>query len=319
VALLVVPVAPDETGELTLGEWDVLCACERVLFEDPNHPLAGRLSDAGVACEALAGEPDATKDGWALVANPRSARVVALAHAGATVTAGPARPPDDLSAAHAAPLTRRASASLATLAVVMARLRSSDGCPWDREQTHESLKVHLIEESHEVIDAIDRDATGVELQEELGDLLLQVAFHAQLGADDGRFDLAGVADAIVAKLLHRHPHVFGDVDVADAAEVVANWEKIKRAEKKRDDPFDEIPRGLPALLDAYKTQKRAASLGLRPDEADARERLRRSLDGGLDAAALGEALFSLVALARAAGVDPEGALKKATAEFRRSL
>ncbi|HEX2051654.1 MAG TPA: MazG family protein [Actinomycetota bacterium] len=313
--LLVVPLGPDEVGWLTLEEWDALRACERVLFERPDHPLAARLADAGVAVSAFDDDPDASATGWALVADPSSARVVALARAGATVTAGVARPPDALTAAHGAHVARRAASSLATAALVMARLRSADGCPWDREQTHRSLEVHLVEEAHEVIEAIEQDATGAELQEELGDLLLQVAFHAQLAADDGRFDVAGVADAIVAKLVHRHPHVFGDVEVADASEVVTNWEALKRAEKERTDPFDDIPRSLPALLWTYKAQKRAAPLGFRADADDAARRARAALDRD----DLGDALFWIVAVARARGIDPEGALRRAATRWRADL
>jgi XTP/dITP diphosphohydrolase len=316
MGLLVVPVDPDEIDGLTLGEWDALRGCERVLFEDPTHPLFQRLTASGVACDALTAEPDPSREGWAVVAAPSSGRVVELARAGATVTAGAARAPDDLSAAHAAPVARRATASLANLVVVMARLRSPDGCPWDREQTHESLKIHLTEESHEVIEAIDRGLTGDELREELGDLLLQVAFRAQLAADDGRFDVAGVADAIVAKLVHRHPHVFGDVEVAGADDVVANWETIKRAERRREDASGDMPSGLPALVAAYKAQKRAEGGGARIDETQARSRVAAALAGPVDAASVGEALFFLVALARAAGVDPESALRRATAGRR---
>ena len=197
----------------------------------------------------------------------------------------------------------------------MARLRGEDGCPWDQKQTHSSLKPHLIEESYEVIDAIERGEVGAELEEELGDLLLQVVFHSQLADDDDRFDLAGVADRIVAKLLHRHPHVFSDTVVADADEVVANWETIKSKEKKRSDPFDDIPAALPALSTAYKTQKRAASLGWQAQEDEA----RGQLEAAVEDERLGEALFWLVALARARGLDPEGALRDAVARFRERL
>jgi MazG family protein len=195
----------------------------------------------------------------------------------------------------------------------MARLRSEDGCPWDREQTHESLRVHLLEEAYEVLDSIDRGETGEELEEELGDVLLQVAFHSQLAADDDRFDMAGVADRIVAKLVHRHPHVFGETTVADAAEVIRNWESIKAEEKEREGPFESLPDALPALLLAYKTQKRAAGVGFEADEATARKHLEEALGGTPD---LGKALFWLVALARDAGIDPEGALRNATRKFR---
>jgi uncharacterized protein YabN with tetrapyrrole methylase and pyrophosphatase domain len=311
--LLVVPIAPEEAGSLTLDEWDALTACGHVLFERPDHPLAARLRDAGVDARPFDDEPAPDRDGWALVTDPSSPRVLELARGGATVTSGVSPAPDALTAAHGAYLARRGAASLGALALVMARLRSDDGCPWDREQTHESLRVHLLEEAYEVLDAIDRGETGDELEEELGDVLLQVAFHSQLAADDDRFDMAGVADRIVAKLLHRHPHVFGETTVADAAEVIRNWESIKTEEKKREGPFDGVPDALPALLLAYKTQKRAAGVGFEADGPTARKHLESALEGEAD---LGEALFWLVALARAAGVDPEGALRNATRKFR---
>jgi MazG family protein len=317
--LLVVPLGTDETGRLTLEEWDRLRSCTRVLFERNDHPLIQRLVDEGIVAGAFDDEPEADAHGWALVAEPDSERVIELARSGAEVLVGPAGAPDDLTAAHGSYVGRRAAASLEQLALVMARLRGPDGCPWDREQTHESLRVHLVEETYEVLDAIDRGAIKDELREELGDLLLQVAFHAQLAAGDGRFDLADVADAIVAKLIHRHPHVFGTTDVADAGEVVLNWEAIKAKEKGRDDPFGDIPAALPALLFAYKTQKRAAGVGFSADDARARAELGRTLEGPVDPETVGDALFWLVALARAAGIDPEGALRGATSRFRHAL
>ncbi len=204
-------------------------------------------------------------------------------------------------------------------------------CDWDAAQTHESLRPYLVEEAHELDDAL-READDGKIREELGDVLLQVVFHSQLAADDGRFDVAGVADRIVAKLLHRHPHVFGDVVVAGAADVVANWEAIKAREKEsrirhsaepqkeeREGPFDGIPPALPGLLAAYKTQKRAAALGFRPDPEAARRKVEEALAAPPGPESVGEALFWLVAVARSTGVDPEGALAKATLRFRRSL
>lgn len=320
-ALVVVPLAAAETEWLTLAEWDLLTACDHVVFEHPDHPLAARLRDAGVSAGPFDDEPDAGRAGWALVADPSSPRLVELARAGAIVTSGAATAPDSLTAAHGARFGRRAGSALAGLALVMARLRGPDGCPWDAEQTHESLRVHLLEEAHEVLEAIDAGATGAELEEELGDVLLQVVFHAQLAADDGRFDVAEVADRLVAKLLHRHPHVFGDVVVAGAAEVVSNWEAIKAKEKAeaRPGPFDGIPPTLPALLTAYKVQKRAAALGFEADGEAARESIRRALGTSTDPETVGELLFWTVALARSAGVDPEGALARAVVKFRQSL
>lgn len=315
MSLLVVPLGEDESHLLTLEEWDALSSRRVVWFERPSHPLMARLEAAGVRCGIFDDEPDAAAHDAALVADPASPRVLELARAGADVTSGPALSPDALSAAHAAPAVRRAAAALGTLAVIMARLRSDDGCPWDREQTHESLKTHALEETYEVLEAIDAGMLGIELADELGDLLLQVAFHARLAEQDGRFDLATVADAISAKLLRRHPHVFGEVSVADASEVVRNWESIKRDEKERSGPFDDIPPALPALLAAAKSQKRAAPMGFHPSEAEARENSARELAAG----DVGAALFWLAAVARAQGEDPESALLAAVSRFRRSF
>lgn len=319
--LLVVPLAPGEAGSLTLAEWDALTSCERVVFEHPGHPLVERLRSAGVTAGPFDDEPDAARSGWALVADPDSSRIVELARAGATVTSGFGSAPDALTAAHGARTGRRAATSLGGLALLMARLRGPDGCPWDAEQTHESLRVHLLEEAHEVLEAIDAGTTGPELEEELGDLLLQVFFHAELASEDGRFDVATVADRLAAKLLHRHPHVFGDVVVAGAAEVVANWEAIKAQEKASDrpDPFDGIPATLPALLATYKVQKKAAGLGFEADAATARAAIEAAAREDPTPDAVGELLFWTVALARSAGVDPEGALSRATLKFRQSL
>jgi len=320
--LLVMALGPEELGLLTLREWDALLGCERVLFERADHPLMERLAAAGIEV-ALLGDPkpDPGRSGWGLVVEPGLARTVELARAGARISAGSAETPDDLTAAYGAPIVRRAAAALGSLVAVMARLRGPEGCPWDREQDHRSLEIHLIEEAHEVLEAIDEGLLGAELEEELGDVLLQVAFHAQMAADDGRFDMAGVAEAITAKLIHRHPHVFGDTPVAGAGEVLANWESLKAEERKiagvAGGPWDGIPAGLPALLAAYKTQKRAAGLGWSPTAEDARKHLEQAL-ADPDGSTIGEALFWQVALARSHHIDPEGALRRATSDFRSS-
>lgn len=234
--LLVIPLSATETSDLTLREWDALNGCELVLFETPDHPLLDRLKEAGVQVQPMEAEPSADEDGVALVAEPGSARVVELARAGARILIGAAPTPDDLTAAHGAYVARRAAASFGSLAAVMARLRGPDGCPWDAKQSHASLQKHLLEEAGEVVEAIEAGTFGSELEDELGDVLLQVAFHAQLAADESRFDVQGVAEAIIAKLIRRHPHVFGDVSVADADEVIRNWHAIKAAEKAGTDP-----------------------------------------------------------------------------------
>jgi XTP/dITP diphosphohydrolase len=310
--LLVVPLAPEETDLLTLREWELLCARRRVYLERPDHPLAARLRTRGVECGPFDDEPSASEDGIALLADPSSPRVIELAGSGADVTSGPAAAPDAAAAARGAPIVRRAAAAVAGAVVVMARLRSQGGCPWDLEQTHASLKVHLLEEAHEVLEAIDAGDLGAGLEEELGDILLQVLFHSRIAEGEGRFDVAGVAEGLTLKLVGRHPHVFGDASVAGAGEVVERWETIKRAEKERGGPFDDIPRSLPGLLAAYKTQKRAAF------SADAREAADRAR-AAVDAGDIGDALFWTVALARARGLDPETALLERLARFRADL
>jgi MazG family protein len=323
VPLLVVVVSPEESGDLTLDEWDALCLRDEVLFERTPHPLVERLSGRGVDARRLDGRPVEAGDlRRALVADPGSPLVVELARQGAEVRVGVARSPDALSSAHASHLARRAAAALGGVAVIMARLRSSDGCPWDREQTHGSLRVHLLEETYEVLDALDRGSLGNDLEEELGDLLLQIAFHAQLADDEGRFQITSVADGLVEKLVRRHPHVFGDTVVDGAGDVVRNWETIKGEEKQRTGTFDDIPAGLPALMYAFKVQKRAAARGFEPTEQEAADRVGAALAALADddrPERLGEVLFWLTALARARGLDPEGALRTAVATFRDSL
>lgn len=344
----VLALAPGETDQLTLAEWDRLLTADEVLFERPDHPLAERLREAGIVAAPFDDEAhrrrhlgegaeatptaDGGRSGWLLVADPDSPRIAELAEAGADVLLGPADPPDALAAARGAYVTRRAARSVATLASVMARLRGPGGCPWDAQQTHDSLQVHLVEETYEVIEAIEAGDLGAPLEEELGDLLLQVVFHAQMAADDGRFDLAGLTDVLVAKLIRRHPHVFGDTVVDGAGEVVRNWEAIKAAEKASapredpgasdedpgsEDPFAGIPRALPSLLAAHKMQKRAARFGFEADAAVARARLQEAL--GEKSPGVGALLFWTVALARASGVDPESALRRELRSFRASL
>jgi tetrapyrrole methylase family protein/MazG family protein len=213
---------------------------------------------------------------------------------------------------------------LLDLVRVMARLRGPGGCPWDLEQDHRTLASHLLEETYEVLDAIeagDRD----QLREELGDVLLQVIFHAQMAADDGAWDVDDVAEGIVRKLIRRHPHVFADVVVADADEVLVNWEHIKAEEKGRTGVEDDIPSALPALARASKVQRRAAGWGfewrtregamaaLREEVAE----LERAQDPADIEEEIGDVLFATVALARRLGVDAEGALRRTTRGFAR--
>jgi XTP/dITP diphosphohydrolase len=198
-------------------------------------------------------------------------------------------------------------ARLLDLVTVMDRLRSPGGCPWDAEQTHGSLLRYLVEECYEFVEVVEAgDREG--LREELGDLLLQVVFHARLAAEDPTepFDIDDVADGIIAKLTYRHPHVFGGLHAADAAEVERNWEALKAAEKGRTSAMDGIPLAQPALALAAKVQARAHRGGAGPQPVAA------DLPDDVD---IGEALFALVALARERGVDPEEALRATSRRF----
>jgi len=209
---------------------------------------------------------------------------------------------------------------------VMARLRAPRGCPWDREQTHKSLRSYLLEETYEAVEAID-DEDWRRLCDELGDVLLQVVFHAQLAAERGDFGIEDVLAAIVNKLHRRHPHVFGDAQVADTAEVLERWEHLKHQEEGYEDRnslLDGIPRGLPALQRALMTQSRAAKVGFDwDDDRGPRAKLREELSELERAPAdqieaeLGDVLFAMVNLARFLKVDPESALRQATARFDR--
>jgi tetrapyrrole methylase family protein/MazG family protein len=222
--------------------------------------------------------------------------------------------PDHLTCVFVPAGAPRAAAEVQRFVDLVRRLRAE--CPWDREQTHQSLTRHLLEECYEVIDAIDglerAGAAGAyaHLEEELGDLLFQVVFHATLAAEEGQFTMADVARGIHDKLVRRHPHVFGDVDVESAGEVLANWEVLKQAEKRRESVFDGIPRTLPALLRAADVQRKGESVGRvvsppgsPPTTADE----------------VGASLFALVSAARAVGVDPEAALRRVVDDFIRSV
>ena len=189
---------------------------------------------------------------------------------------------------------------------VMARLRSPTGCPWDREQTHLTLRRHAIEEVYELIDAIEAH-DDIEMAEELGDLLLQVVFHCQLARERGAFDFEQVTRHLVDKLIRRHPHVFGTTQVKDVDEVWANWEKIKRAEKvgtqrERASALDGIPKHLPALLYAEKLLKKARKAQLVPEPKTAPRKLTQ--------AALAQDLFELAASAQARGWSAEELLSQ---------
>ena len=214
-----------------------------------------------------------------------------------------------------------------TLVDIVARLRAPGGCPWDREQTHESLKRTLLEEAHEVLEAIDAGDPGV-LTEELGDMLVQIAFHADIARESGRFEMGDVVERINRKLIRRHPHVFADETVADAREVERNWERIKAQERAasgtRKSPVDGIPASLPALAAAQLMQDRVARAGFEWDNisgvldklAEEVEELRQAETQEEKVHELGDVFFVLVNLSRWMDAHAEDVLRQANTRFR---
>ena len=228
------------------------------------------------------------------------------------------------------------------LVTLQKRLRAANGCPWDREQTHESLRPFLIEEAYEVLDAMQK-SDAQKFAGELGDLLLQIVFHAELAREAGRFDIGDVIHAVHTKMVRRHPHVFGKVKAHTPADVLKNWEQIKAEERAGESKAGQavkaaaddsvlagVPRGLPALLEAYQLTRRAANVGfdweniegvlekLEEEISELREALRQPEKSKLQAKIeeeLGDLLFAAVNVARLAGADPELALKRANAKF----
>ncbi|GAC1631662.1 MAG: nucleoside triphosphate pyrophosphohydrolase [Chloroflexota bacterium] len=207
------------------------------------------------------------------------------------------------------------------------RLRAPGGCPWDREQTHASLKPHLLEETYEVLDALDSGQASV-IAEEFGDLLYQIAIHSQVAAETGEFTVEDVIENIVCKLIGRHPHVFGDLNLSDSQDVLRNWESFKQREKpRRASVLEQIPRGLPALPQSNLMQKRAAGVGFEwPRLHDVLDKVREELaelELDVDAGAgkdeqreeYGDILFALVSVARHLRLDPEEALRLANRKF----
>lgn len=213
------------------------------------------------------------------------------------------------------------------LVAVVAALRAPDGCPWDRGQTHESLKPHLLEETYEVLEAIDsRDPTA--LREELGDLLLQVLMHSQIASEAGAFGIEQVIGQLIEKLVSRHPHVFGEVHAETAAQVLKNWDTTKRAQKGRDSVLEGVPRAMPALARAQEISQRAARVGFEWDSIhgvleklhEEEAELRQAIESGDRArleSELGDLLFTVVNLARHAQLDAEQALRSMVERFTR--
>ncbi|HUW96305.1 MAG TPA: nucleoside triphosphate pyrophosphohydrolase [Anaerolineae bacterium] len=229
---------------------------------------------------------------------------------------------DHLTTLYVPPLPQASSVS--TFHDIVARLRAPGGCPWDREQTHQTLRPHLLEETYEVLQAIDEEDDEA-LREELGDLLLQIVLHSQIAVEEGSFTLAQVLETIIEKIIRRHPHVFAGLEVADADEVLRNWQAIKREEKgeKEDELLWGMPLSLPALTLARRAQERAkreellstSKDDLLSEAQDSLAGLGEMEDEDEAAEALGRLLFTLTNLARHLGVDAESALRTATVRF----
>jgi MazG family protein len=222
-------------------------------------------------------------------------------------------------------LSQRETRSYEELRAVVARLRAPDGCPWDREQTHASLRPYVIEEAYEVLAVLDSGKTNG-LAEELGDLLLQVVLHSQLAEEAGEFEMADVLEGLAQKLIRRHPHVFGDVELETTGQVVAQWDELKKREREEDaSALANVPPAMPALSYAQTLLRRAETAGFAwPHREDVLDKLNEELRE-LEAAAtpeeaadeLGDLLLNVANYARYLGIDAEQALREAGHKFRR--
>ncbi len=351
--LVLVDTVSELPGLLPLHAWSALMSCDLVVVGRDDHPLAVHLDMADLRWEVVAGGAETgglsradLLSGLSRVDKARAEAVVDRVHeAGEVVYLLDAGDHEaftravGLQAARASVEVevvyfgaRPKGTRLLELVAVEQRLRGPGGCPWDAEQDHRSLARYAVEEVYELAEAIDADDVDA-IREELGDLLLQVVFHAQVAEDNAGdhrpgFTIDDVAGGIVDKLVRRHPHVFGDATVAGADEVAANWEQLKAAEKpERTGIFDGVPPAQPALGYAEALQRRAAKAGFDwSADAEAAERIRAELeeflaaeDDGARAAELGDLLLSVVGLARRHHIDAETALRGAAGRFRRRL
>ncbi len=306
ILLLTSPrVAP---GLMSWAAWQAVSSADRRLVSDDGLPLARAVSAAGHRVEVLE-----AVTGSSLLESARVQDVVWLAsdaeadrlptELATAIVGGSQTEVEVLHASYDVPGSR-----LLDLVTVMDQLRLN--CPWDREQTHRSLASYLVEETYETLEAIESGDLA-HLREELGDLLLQVVFHARLAEEtdplEGGFDIDAVAGGIVDKLVHRHPHVFAGLDVVGVDEVEANWERLKSAEKGRASVLDGVPMALPALALAHKVLGRAARVGVEPTP------------GVEPVETLGDRLLALVVESRAAGVDPEQELRDAVRRLAASV
>jgi XTP/dITP diphosphohydrolase len=330
-------------GLLPFQAWDALGTADVVLLRDPEaHPSAPHLHFAGLDLEPLEpvqlerGDLDLTRPGdpadrrlaKALVERAAAdGRVVYLLgpdDGGLPVAVGSASQGRGVDVELVFLAQQPPGVEVLRLADVMRRLRDPEtGCPWDLQQDHGTLVRYLVEETYELVDAIE-SGHDADILEELGDVLLQVVFHAQVAADRRAFTIDDVARGIADKLERRHPHVFGDGSAATAEEVQANWDELKQTEKGRAGPFDGVPEALPGLVLLETLQRKAAKRGFRYDElaapvAKVREELDEVVAATDDDAReieVGDLIGAVVALARQVDVDPDAAARRAARRFR---
>ncbi|MDR0342980.1 MAG: MazG family protein [Nocardiopsaceae bacterium] len=338
--VLLVTTPTVRPGLLTRQAWRELDQAARVLAGSADHPLLPALAEAGIGCEVVPDKPEdrlppllagaaAEAGGGSVVwlcdhggaeEEPASRTAAAARLAAAVTAAGSGEAPAGPGGVRAEVLAGSEDlpgGQLLRLVAVMDRLRVA--CPWDARQTHASLAPHLIEESYEALEALESGDQAA-LAEELGDVLLQVMFHARIAserADGTGYTIDDVADGIVSKLVRRHPHVFGDVTVTGADEVKRNWDQIKADERSRASgapasALAGVPFGQPALALATQLQRRAERAGVPAELAD----LPPEEDADGEGHALGAELLRLVATARASGLDPELELREAARRYR---
>ena len=354
--LAIVGLGPSDASLLTLGAIERLQRSPRVILCAAVPALADHLRARGVNVVAtpfdgaalLRGVPEAVRSairfadagdaalgvpGHPMLDFPGLGHLLrALERAGHAVELVPGMPRAALSAAASSPLLElppiAVTHSWEELIEIMTRLR--DCCPWDREQTHETLLPYLIEEAHEVVEAVD-ETDHQKLCDELGDLLLQIVFHSQIAAEQGRFSVADVINALAEKMIRRHPHVFGDASISTTQEQMKSWELIKTKEgahRQRESLLDGIPKSLPALLGSQRVQEKAATVGFDWPKTDGIaekiseeiDELKTAIDSGERDRIrdeVGDVLFTVVNLTRRLGVDAEAALRRANGKFRR--
>lgn len=345
--VVLVETEPTLPGLLPFQAWDALGTASQVLLRDPDHhPSALHLHYAGLDLVRL--EPGTLQRGDLDLTRPGSAEDRRIAKAlidraldGDTPVyllgpddgrlppvVGSAAQHDGVEIELVLLAQQPAGVELLRLVDVVRQLRDPDtGCPWDLQQDHASLARYLVEETYEAVDAIEREH-DVDLAEELGDVLLQVVLHSQVASDRRAFDVDRVATGIADKLIRRHPHVFADVDVADADEVAANWEAIKAEEKQREGPFDGVPDVLPGLVLLEALQRKAAKRGFAWTDVDGPlaklveevGELQAAVTGqegdGRVADELGDVLGAAVAVARSLDLDADAVARSAARRFR---